>query len=190
MEEIFMSGHSKWSTIKHKKGVADIKKGKVFSQLAKQIRIAVKEGKSGDPKFNPTLRLALEKARAANMPNANIQRAIDRGLGKGKGGAIQEVVYEGFGPHGVGFIVVAMTDNLQRTSGEVRAAFSKAGGSLGGPGTAMYLFQRQGDEYHVTIPMEITDPEIQETTQDLMDTFRENEDVEDVYCAGVWEGKE
>ncbi len=185
-----MSGHSKWSTIKHKKGIADVKKGKLFSSLAKNIRIAVKESKSGDPKFNAALRLALDKARAANMPKENIERAIDRGLGKGKGGEIHEVVYEGFGPQGVGIIALAMTDNNQRTAGEVRAIFSKAGGSLGGPGSAMYLFHRQGDEFSIAIPMEIQDPELQEKTQQLMDTLRENEDVEDVFCAGVWEGKE
>ena len=185
-----MSGHSKWSTIKHKKGVADVKKGKVFSQLSKNIRVAVREGKSGDPKFNASLRLMLDKARAANMPKENIQRAIDRGLGKGKGGAIHEVIYEGFGPHGVGFVVVAMTDNHQRTAGEIRAIFSKAGGSLGAPGCSIYLFQRSGEDYLVTIPMEVTDEGVQEQTQALMDTLRESEDVEDVFCAGVWTGKE
>ena len=185
-----MSGHSKWSTIKHKKGVADIKRGKLFSQLSKNIRIAVKEGKSGDAQFNPRLRLEVEKARAANMPKDNIDRAIARGLGKGKGGAIQEVVYEGFGPQGVGLIIVAHTDNMQRTAGEVRSTLSKAGGSLGGPGSVMYMFQRQGDEYHVTIPLPVEDPELQERMQDLIDTLRENEDIEDVFCAGVWQNKE
>ncbi len=185
-----MSGHSKWSTIKNKKGAADIKKGKVFSQLTKQIRIAVKEGKSGDPKFNPALRLVLDKARAANMPKENIERAIDRGLGKGKAGAIHEVVYEGYGPGGVGLLVVAHTDNNQRTASEIRLLFSRAEGSLGGPGSAMFLFTRNGDEYTLSLPMQIDDPDMQERIQDLIDNLRENEDVEDVYCAGVWEGKE
>ncbi len=185
-----MSGHSKWSTIKHKKGIADIKKGKLFSQLSKDIRIAVKEGKSGDPRFNNALRLAVEKARAANMPKENIERAIDRGLGKGKGGAIHEVVYEAYGPHGVGLVIVAMTDNNQRTAGEVRNILSRAGGSLGGPGSAMYLFHRLGEEYTVAIPMEIADVQQQEQIQELIDSLREDEDVEDVFCAGVWEGKE
>ncbi len=185
-----MSGHSKWNNIKNKKGAADIKRGKLFSQLAKNIRIAVKEGKSGDPRANATLPIALEKARTANMPKENIDRAIDRGLGKGKGGAIQEIVYEGYGPHGVGVIVVAHSDNPQRTAGEVRAIFSKAGGSLGGPGSAMYLFQRSGEEYQVTIPMQIESAEQQEDLQDLIDTLRDNADVEDVFCAGIWETKE
>src|SRR5260221_2417488 len=135
-----MSGHSKWNNIKNKKGAADIQKGKLFSQLSKQIRVTVREGKSGDPRFNPSLRLVLDKARAANMPKENIERAIDRGLGKGKGGDIREVVYEGYAPGGAGLLVVAHTDNNQRTAGEIRFLFSKAGGSLAGPGAAMYLF--------------------------------------------------
>lgn len=181
-----MSGHSKWNNIKNRKGAADIKKGKVFSQLSKNIRVAVREGKSGDPKANIGLRLALEKAREANMPNENIQRAIDRGLGKGKGGEIHEVVYEGFGPHGVGMLIIVHTDNNQRTAGEIRNILSKAGGSLGGPGSAMYLFERMGDEYSVTIPMQIEDEHQQHAIQTLIDTLRESEDVEDVFCAGVW----
>lgn len=185
-----MSGHSKWNNIKNKKGAADIKKGKVFSEIGKQIRIAVKEGKSGDPKFNPSLRLALDKARAANMPKENIQRAIDRGLGKGKTGDIQEVVYEGYGPGGVGILVVAHTDNHQRTAGEIRFIFSRANSSLGAPGSAMYLFTHEGEDYNVAIPMPIDDPQTQTQLQNLIDALRENEDVEDVYCAGVWEGKE
>lgn len=184
-----MSGHSKWSTIKNKKGIADIKKGKVFSELSKQIRMTVKEGKSGDPKFNSSLRLVLEKARAANMPKENIQRAIERGLGKGKAGEIHEVVYEGYGPGGAGIIVVAQTDNNQRTAGEVRFLFSRAGGSLGGPGSAMFLFQREGEDYTVKLPIQIDDREMQETLQNLLDDLRSNDDVEDVFCAGVWEGK-
>jgi YebC/PmpR family DNA-binding regulatory protein len=185
-----MSGHSKWSTIKHKKGVTDAKRGKLFSQLSKNIRIAVKEGKSGDPKFNPALRLAIEKARAVNMPNENIQRAIDRGLGKGKSGAIQEIVYEGYAAGGVGMIIVAMTDNTQRTTGEVRATLGKAGGSLGGPGSSMFLFEHKGEEYLPAIPLEITDPTQIETLVSLIDALHDNEDVEDVFTSGVWAGKD
>jgi YebC/PmpR family DNA-binding regulatory protein len=185
-----MSGHSKWNNIKNKKGVADIQKGKVFGQLSKQIRISIREGKSGDPKFNPALRVLLDKARAANMPKENIQRAIDRGLGKGKAGDIHEVVYEGYAPGGAGILVVAQTDNNQRTAGEIRFLFSRAGGSLAGPGSAMYLFNREGEEYTVSIPMTVDETEAQEKIQDLINVLRENEDVEDVFCAGVWEGKE
>lgn len=185
-----MAGHSKWNNIKNRKGAVDAKRGKVFSQLSKNIRIAVKEGKSGDPKANIGLRFAIEKAREANMPNENIQRAVDRGLGKGKGGEIRENIYEAFGPGGVGLLIVAQTDNNQRTATELRTVLGKAGGSLGGPGSAMYLFQRNGDEFSVAIPMEIADADAQERLTDLIDQLRNNDDVEDVYCAGVWPDQE
>lgn len=185
-----MSGHSKWNNIKNKKGAADAARGKTFSQISKLIRIAVKEGKSGDAKFNPLLRVPLEKARAANMPKDNIQRAIDRGLGKGKGGMIQEIVYEGYGPSGAAFLVVALTDNTQRTAGEIRAIFSRAEGSLGGPNSAMFMFTKEGSEYTAAIPLEISDEGLQSQLQDLIDTLRQNEDVEDVYTNAIWEEKE
>jgi YebC/PmpR family DNA-binding regulatory protein len=185
-----MAGHSKWNNIKNRKGAADAKRGKVFSQLSKQIKTATKEGKSGDPNHNPTLRLIIEKARAANMPKENIQRAIDRGLGKGKAGAIQEIVYEGFTPGGVAIVIVAQTDNPQRTAGEIRANLSKAGGSLAGPGSVMYMFERHGEEYKSTMPMELTDEEQIIKLEELMDLLRTNDDVEDVYTAGTWEGQE
>lgn len=185
-----MSGHSKWNNIKNKKGVADIKKGKLFSQLSKNIRITVKEGKSGDPKFNASLRLALEKARAANMPKENIDRAIERGLGHGKAGAIQEVIYEGYAPGGIGLLIVAQSDNMQRTAGEVRSILSKAGGTLSGPGTVMYMFQVHGNEYTVILPIEVSDGEKQAELEKLIETLQENEDVEDVYSTAMWEGKD
>lgn len=185
-----MSGHSKWNNIKNRKGAVDAKRGKVFSQLSKQIKTATKEGKTGDPNHNPTLRLIMEKARAANMPNVNIQRAVDRGLGRGKGGAIQEIVYEGFAPGGVGLLIVAQTDNPQRTAGEIRATLSKAGAVLGGPGSAMYLFERKGEEYIVQIPLELTDADQIEHLEELIETLRQNDDVEDVYTAGKWDGQE
>lgn len=185
-----MAGHSKWNNIKNRKGAVDAKRGKVFSQLSKLIKSATKEGKSGDPAHNPALRLIVEKARAANMPKENIQRAIDRGLGKGKGRTIQEIVYEGFAAGGVAVVIVAQTDNPQRTASEVRMMLSKAGGSLGGPGSVMYMFERSGEEYNVTIPMELTDEQQIADLEELMDTIRANDDVEDVYTAGVWDGKD
>jgi YebC/PmpR family DNA-binding regulatory protein len=186
-----MAGHSKWNNIKNKKGAADEKRGKLFTQLSKLIKSAVKEGGSGDPQSNPGLRLIVEKARAANMPKEKIQKAIDRGLGKSNTGAtLQEIKYEGFGPQGVAFIVAAVTDNPNRTSGEMKFIFSRAGGSLGGPGSVSYMFTRdQAGEYSATMPMAIEDAETQEQLQKLIDTLRENEDIEDVYCAGEWEGK-
>lgn len=180
-----MAGHSKWANIKNRKGAQDAKKGKIFSQMSKNIKIAVKEGKSGDVNTNAALRLAIDKARAANMPKENIQRAIDRGLGKSAtGAAIQEVIYEGYGPQGVGLVIVALTDNTQRTSSSIKNLVSKAGGSLGGPGSVMYMFERNQDgDYVCTMPMAVDDEAVVKKIEDLMDKLREDEDVEDVYSA-------
>lgn len=186
-----MSGHSKWNNIKNKKAALDAKKGKIFSQLAKNIRAAVKEGKSGDPQFNPSLRVLLDKARAANMPGAKVQKAIDVGLGKGAAAQVKEILYEGFGPGGVGFLVVGLTDNPNRTSAEIKNIFSKAGGSLGSPGCVAYMFERgEGSDFVTTMPMQIDDETQQQELQDLIDTLREYDDVEDVYCVGDWPEKE
>ncbi|MFC1653265.1 YebC/PmpR family DNA-binding transcriptional regulator [Patescibacteria group bacterium] len=174
-----MSGHSKWSTIKHKKAATDAKKGKVFSEISKMIRIAVKQGKSGDPDQNPSLRVAMDKARQANMPKDNVQRAVDRGLGVGKGGQIEEVLYEGFGPGGIGFMVVALTDNRQRTGAEVRHLFDKNGGSLGGPGSVSYMFERSGNDITVKVPMPSTD-DIKEKVEKMAELLEEHDDVEEV----------
>ena len=120
-----MSGHSKWSSIKHKKGAADAKRGKLFSKLARAITVAARDG-GGDPDGNPTLATAVQKARDASMPKDNIQRAIDRGTGAGAdAAAIERIVYEGYGPGGVAILVEALTDNRNRTSAEIRHAFSK-----------------------------------------------------------------
>ncbi len=135
----FMSGHSKWSTIKHKKAVVDAKRGKIFTKIARMITMAVKNGSSGDPVMNPALRVAIDKGREANMPKDNIQRAIDRGLGKGGERPLEEIVYEGYGPGGVGIIVSTVTDNRNRTAAEVKNVFEKSGGSLGSPGSVAYL---------------------------------------------------
>lgn len=186
-----MSGHSKWSNIKHKKGANDALRSKVFSQFSRLIRIAVREGKSGDPQFNISLRVILDKARAANMPKENIQRAIAVGLGKGTTGTLQEIVYEGYGPGGVGFLAIGFTDNLNRTSSEVRTAFSKAGGVLGGPNSVMYLYSRGKDgSYVCTMPMEIAEPSQQEQLQNLTNALLALDDIEEVYCAGEWPSKD
>lgn len=185
-----MSGHSKWSNIKNKKNAEDQKRGKVFSQISKNIRIAVRSSGIGDPNANPALRLAMEKAREANMPQENVRRAIDRGLGKGSAGNLEEVLYEGYGPGGYGVLVVVRTDNKQRTGAEIRHAFDKAGGSLGGPGSAMYLFQRSGGEYIPTIPFAVDAPEDRQAVRTFLDSLEEHDDVEDVYSNAAWEGKE
>lgn len=138
-----MSGHSKWSTIKHQKGAADAKRGKIFSKLANDIAIAAREG-GGNSEFNNRLRLAIASAKAANMPKDNIDRAIKRGTGEGGGARIEEVLFEGYGPGGVAIMVAAVTDNRNRTSSDVRAHFTKHGGHLGGSGAVSYLFDKKG----------------------------------------------
>src|SRR3954452_9254080 len=139
-----MSGHSKWSSIKHKKGAADAKRGKLFSKLSRAIIVAAKEG-GGDPANNLALANAIEKARSYSMPKDNIDRAIAKGTGEGADSAAYEtVVYEGFGPEGVAVIVEALTDNRNRTASDVRHLFAKHDGNLGGSGAVAWLFERQG----------------------------------------------
>ena len=176
-----MSGHSKWSTIKHKKGAADVKRGKLFSQLSKAITVSVRESSNGNPDSNPALRLAVEKARGANMPSESIKRAINRGLGEGSSGRLEEVVYEGYGPMGVGILAVARTDNRQRTGSEVRYIFDRNGGSLGQPGSAGYLFEKTGNEVKVKVPMPISDERGMAEIEDLILALEENDDIEDVF---------
>lgn len=137
-----MSGHSKWSKIKRQKGANDAKRGAVFTKLGNVIAIAARGG--ADPDTNFSLRLAIDKARAANMPNANIQRSIDRGSGKLGGEQIQEIMYEGYGPGGVAILVECATDNVNRTYPEVRLAFSKHGGNLAEKGAVAFQFSRKG----------------------------------------------
>ena len=139
-----MSGHSKWSSIKHKKGAADAKRGKLFSKLSRAIIVAAKEG-GPDPGGNLALQNAIEKARSYSMPKDNIERAIARGSGaEPDAQAFETVVYEGYGPNGVALIVEALTDNRNRTAGEVRHLFSKNDGNLGGSGAVAWLFERRG----------------------------------------------
>src|SRR5713226_961034 len=139
-----VSGHSKWSSIKHKKGAADAKRGKLFSKLARAIIVAAREG-GGDPASNLALQNAIEKARSYSMPKDNIERAVARGAGAdGDGAAYEPIVYEGYGPSGVALIVEALTDNRNRTAAEVRNIFAKHDGNLGGSGSVAWLFERRG----------------------------------------------
>jgi YebC/PmpR family DNA-binding regulatory protein len=138
-----MSGHSKWSTIKHKKAAADAKRGKVFTRLAKEITVAAREG-GGDPDTNVRLRLVMDKARAANMPKDNIERAVKRGTGELEGGELEEAVYEGYGPHGIGFLVEIVTDNRNRAIAELRHTFTKLGGNMAEAGAVAWQFTRKG----------------------------------------------
>lgn len=139
-----MAGHSKWSKIKRSKGALDAKRGKIFTRCIKEITVAVKEGKSGDPDANPRLRLAMDKARSVNMPNDNIDRAIKRAVGDDDSAGQIEARYEGYGPSGTAVLVETVTDNKNRTVSEIRHAFSKAGGNLGGNGCVSYLFDKKG----------------------------------------------
>lgn len=139
-----MSGHSKWSTIKRQKGVADQKRGMTFTKIANIIALAAKEGGSEDPSSNPRLRLALEQARNVNMPKENIQRALDRGLGRLPGQTFEEVHFEGFGPGKAAFIVTGVTDNKNRTLAEIRNLFDRSGGALGSTGSVGYMFEKKG----------------------------------------------
>ncbi len=139
-----MSGHSKWSSIKHKKGAADAKRGKLFSKLARAITVAARDG-GGDTDGNPALATAVQKARDASMPKDKIQKAIDTGTGAGvDGAAIERILYEGYGPAGVAVLVEALTDNRNRAGAEIRHAFSKHGGNLGEPGSVAWIFEKKG----------------------------------------------
>jgi YebC/PmpR family DNA-binding regulatory protein len=138
-----MSGHSKWATIKHKKGATDAKRGKIFTRLIKEITIAAKSG-GGDPDGNPRLRGAIVAAKAENMPADNIKRAIQRGTGELEGVSYEEITYEGYGPGGVALIVDVLTDNKNRAVSEIRHAFSKNGGNLGESNSVSWMFTKKG----------------------------------------------
>ena len=138
-----MSGHSKWATIRHKKGAADAKRGKLFTKLIKEITVSARMG-GGDEEANPRLRQAVIKARTANMPKDNIDRAIKKGTGDLEGAEYVEITYEGYGPGGVAVMVDSLTDNRNRTAADIRSIFSKHGGNLGETGCVSYLFNRKG----------------------------------------------
>lgn len=149
-----MSGHSKWSTIKHKKAATDAKRGKLFTRLGREVEIAARQG--GDPATNFGLRLAIEKARADNMPKDNIERAIKRGTGELTGEVLEEVLYEGYGPHGVAMLIAVVTDNRNRSVADVRKVFNRKGGNLAEPGAVSWQFQRKG---YLTLPAKGQDPD-------------------------------
>jgi YebC/PmpR family DNA-binding regulatory protein len=139
-----MSGHSKWANIKHRKGAQDAKRGKIFTRLIKEITVAARMGGGGDVDSNPRLRSAVAAAKNVNMPKDNIERAIKKGTGELEGETYEEIRYEGYGPGGVAVLVDCMTDNRNRTVGEVRYAFTKSGGNLGESGCVAFMFDRKG----------------------------------------------
>ena len=138
-----MSGHSKWASIKHKKAATDAKKGQLFTKLARDITMAARHG-DANPDMNASLRLAVQKAKSANMPNENIDRAIKRAAGGGDADLLQEVTYEGYGPGGTAVIVDTVTDNRNRTVADIRAAFSRGGGNMADNGSVSWLFETRG----------------------------------------------
>ncbi|NLG26679.1 MAG: YebC/PmpR family DNA-binding transcriptional regulator [Chloroflexi bacterium] len=169
-----MSGHSKWATIKRSKGVADTKRGALFTKLGHEIAIAAREGGS-DPDSNFRLRLVLDKARQANMPKDNVERAIARGAGELKGSeALQEAIFEGYGPGGSAIMLQTLSDNRNRTVSEVRRAFERHGGNLGSDGSVAWMFSRRGQ---ITVDVEGLDPD--DVAMVAIDAGAEDVDVED-----------
>lgn len=177
-----MSGHSKWSTIKRQKGAADAKRGAVFTKISNQITMSVREGGGGDIDSNFKLRLAVEKAREVNMPKDNIARAIEKGLGKNGGAALESAIYEGFGPHGVAVVVETITDNRTRTGADLRNAFDKNGGTLGSTGTVSYMFRRVG-EIAIPKPGQTADGVFEKALEAGADDIEEAEEAFLVYTS-------
>lgn len=171
-----MSGHSKWANIKRKKEVTDAKKSKIFSKMSKLISVAARSG--ADPDSNPTLRLAVERAKEARMPKDNIDRAISKGSGQGGGVSFVETVYEGFGPGGEAFYIRALTDNINRTVAEIRNIFGKHGGSLGGQGCTSYIFSPDPDNPSYTVSV---DTSAAKRLEGLLEELDDHDDVQDVY---------
>ena len=169
-----MSGHSKWATIKRAKGVADVKRGKIFSKLAKEISSAAKRGGS-DPDSNPTLRAAIEKAHSYNMPKENIERATATAS---SAQALEESVYEGYGPMGTAFMVKVLTDNKNRTLSEIRRIFESHGGKLGEAGSAAYVFT---DPDNPTFMVPVTDPDSARKVLNLAEALDDQDDAQEVY---------
>jgi len=173
---LVMSGHSKWANIKRKKEVTDAKKSRLFSKMSRLISVAAKSG--ADPDSNPTLRLAVERAKEARMPRENIERAIEKGSGQGGSVNFVEAVYEGFGPNGEAFYIKALTDNINRTVAEIRNIFSRHGGSLGAAGSTAYIFASDPDN---PIYMVDVDDISAKKLGDLLDELDDHDDIQDIY---------
>ncbi|MCU0678660.1 MAG: YebC/PmpR family DNA-binding transcriptional regulator [Candidatus Pacebacteria bacterium] len=172
-----MSGHNKWSKIKHKKAATDAQRSKLFSKHA--LMITMESRKANGNLSSPNLLAAIERAKKDSMPKENIDRAVAKGAGAGAT-ALEEVVFEAFGPGGVGMIITAVTDNNNRTSPEIRHIFTKAGYSLGAPGTAMWAFTKTADGYTPTTPLQLGD-EDGEALATLIEALEEHDDVQDIY---------
>jgi len=172
-----MSGHSHWSTIKRKKGAADVARGKVFSKVVRALTVAARQG-GGDPNSNPALRAAVDKARSYNMPKSNIDAAIKRGTGGGGEISLVEATYEGYGPEGVAFMVKVLTDNKNRTLAEIRRIFEMHGGRIVDAGSASYIFT---DPENPTFMIPVTDPAKGRKVLALANALDDHDDVQEVY---------
>ncbi|HAI22338.1 TPA: YebC/PmpR family DNA-binding transcriptional regulator [Candidatus Collierbacteria bacterium] len=170
-----MSGHSKWSTIKHQKAIEDNKRGAVFTKIAKKIHIAVKKGGSGDINGNPFLRACVDEARAVNMPMENIKRAIEKGLGVGGENISEEVVYEAYSREGVGILITAVSDNRNRTAAEINSVLNKHEAKMGGPGSVSYMRSLS------PIPMIKLDEESKIRVEELLEALEDLDDVVDIW---------
>ncbi len=193
-----MSGHSKWSKIKGAKGAADQKRGKLFQKISKEIYMAAKNG-GPDPSSNPSLRLIIDKAKAANMPNDNVNRAIKKATSAGEGENYEEITYEGYGPNGVAVLVHALTDNRNRTATNIRVAFNRNGGALGESGSVSYMFDRKGyiaidredlevDEDAMLMSVLEAGGEELQTSDEVFEIYTDPADFNDVRDALVAEG--
>jgi len=170
-----MSGHSKWSTIKHQKAIEDNKRGVVFTKIAKKIHIAVKNGGSGDVVGNPYLRACVDEARSVNMPMENIKRAIDKGLGGGGENTVEEIVYEAYSHDGVGIMITTVTENRNRTASEINSVLSKHEAKLGGPGSVLYM------KTILPVPTISLDGAPREKVDELLEALADLDDVVDIW---------
>jgi YebC/PmpR family DNA-binding regulatory protein len=178
-----MSGHSKWSKVKHQKTISDAKKGKLFSRLSRLIILAAKHG--SDPQTNPTLREAIAKAKEANMPKETIEKAIKRGAGEIGGGRLEKILCEAFGPGGSALIIEAITDNKNRTLAEIKQILSRNKGKLGERGAALWAFEKDSKgEWKTKIPLEISKKD-EESLRGLLNSLKENEDVVKLYSNAI-----
>jgi len=175
-----MSGHSHWHSIKHKKGATDLKRGKIFSKISRLISIAAKE-KGGEAESNPRLRVAIDKAKEANMPKDKIERAIKKGTGQLEGVKIEEIFYEAYGPAGIAIMIEGITDNKNRTLAEIKHTLSSFEGKLAATGSVQYLFDRKAEEWIPKYPMEIPDEKTKNQIEKLFNALDDNDDVQEIY---------
>ena len=175
-----MSGHSHWHSIKHKKGAMDAKRGKIFSKISCLISIAARE-KGGDPESNPKLRVAISKAKEANMPKDNIERAIKKGTGQVVGVKMEEISYEAYGPAGIALIIDVITDNKNRVLSEIKHILSRFDGKMAETGSVKYLFDKKGEKWTPKYPIEVTDQKTKSQLEKLFDALDENDDTQEIY---------